>query len=214
MLLGRQSLGSTGSSARGARRSSTARATAGKYCQKVRSSPLRLRPRLGSNPKAPVGELPSPWRTDERLAVQAEARRFAIEKVLPLANRLDPVKGEMPRSFLDRVGEQGYFGIMIPAEYGGMGLGVFEYCMIAEELAGAWMSVASIIARAQGMGTQFGDSANRRERRERSARGAWIGGAAFSEPGAGSDLASVGTRAVPDGEEWVITGEKRWTGFG
>ena len=161
----------------------------------------------------PVPELPSPWRTDERLAVQAEARRFAIEEVLPLANRLDPVKGEMPRSFLDRLGEQGYFGIMIPAEFGGMGLGVFEYCLIAEELARAWMSVASIIARGQGMGTQYGDTANRRERLERSARGQWIGAAAFSEPGAGSDLASVQTRAVRDGDEWVITGEKRWTGF-
>ena len=162
---------------------------------------------------APVPELPSPWRTDERLAVQAEARRFATEEVLPLANRLDPVKGEMPRSFLDRLGEQGYFGIMIPAESGGMGLGVFEYCMIAEELARAWMSVASIIARAQGMGTQYGDAAKRRERLELSARGQWIGAAAFSEPGAGSDLASVQTRAVRDGDDWVITGEKRWTGF-
>ena len=162
---------------------------------------------------APVPELPSPWRTDERLAVQVEARRFATAEVLPLANRLDPVKGEMPRSFLDRIGEQGYFGIMIPAESGGMGLGVFEYCLIAEELARAWMSVASIIARGQGMGTQYGDTANRRERLERSARGQWIGAAAFSEPGAGSDLASVQTRAVRDGDEWVISGEKRWTGF-
>ena len=95
---------------------------------------------------APVPELPSPWRTEARLALQAEARRFATKEVFPLANRLDPVKGEIPRSFLDRIGEQGYFGIMIPAEFGGMGLGVFEYCMIAEELARAWMSVASIIA--------------------------------------------------------------------
>lgn len=160
----------------------------------------------------PVPELPSPWRTAERLAIQAEARRFASEEVLPLANRLDPLKGEIPRSFLHRIGEQGYFGILIPAEYGGMGQGVFEYCMIAEELARAWMSVASIIARGQGMGTQYGDAAERRARLERSARGEWIGAAAFSEPGAGSDLASVQTRAVRDGDEWVISGEKRWTG--
>jgi alkylation response protein AidB-like acyl-CoA dehydrogenase len=160
----------------------------------------------------PVPELPAPWRTDERLAVQAEARRFAMEEVLPLANELDPRKGEIPRWFLDRMGEQGYFGITIPREHGGMGLGVFEYCMIAEELARAWMSVASIIARAQGMGTQFGDEAKRRRLLERSARGQWIGAAALSEPGAGSDLANVQTRAVLDGDEWVVSGEKRWTG--
>ena len=162
---------------------------------------------------APVPELPPPWRTEERVALQAQARRFAAEEVLPLANELDPVKGEIPRSLLDRIGEQGYFGVMIPAEFGGLGLGVFEYCMIAEELARAWMSVASIIARGQGMGTQYGEPAARRERLERSARGQWIGAAAFSEPDAGSDLANVQTRAVRDGDEWVISGEKRWTGF-
>ncbi|HET6794633.1 MAG TPA: acyl-CoA dehydrogenase family protein [Acidimicrobiales bacterium] len=161
---------------------------------------------------APVPELTPPWATDERLRIQAEARRFAMEEVLPLANELDPVKGEIPRWFLDRMGEQGYFGITVPTEFGGMGLGVFEYCMIAEELARAWMSVASIIARAQGMGTQFGDEAKRRRLLEMSARGQWIGAAALSEPDAGSDLANVSTRAVADGDEWVINGEKRWTG--
>lgn len=160
----------------------------------------------------PVPVLTSPWHTPEREAIQTEARRFAMEEVLPLANELDPKKEEIPRSFLRRIGEQGYFGITIPEESGGMGLGVFEYCMIAEELARAWMSVASIIARAQGMGTGFGDDENRSRLLARSARGEWIGAAALSEPGAGSDLANVQTRAVLDGDEYVITGEKRWCG--
>src|SRR5438094_9547942 len=157
----------------------------------------------------PVPELTDPWRTDERLAIQAEARRFAMEEVLPLANELDPQKAEIPRRFLDRMGEQGYFGITIAEEFGGMGLGVFEYCLITEELARAWMSVASIIARAQGMGTQFADPDKRRERLMMSARGQWIGAAALSEPNAGSDLANVQTRAVREGDEWVLTGTKR-----
>ncbi len=72
-----------------------------------------------------------------------------------------------------------------------MGLGVFEYCMIAEELARAWMSVASIIARAQGMGTGDATGERRRELLRSSAAGQWIGAAAFSEPTAGSDLAGV-----------------------
>ena len=160
----------------------------------------------------PIPELCDPWRSDRRLEVQAEARRFAMEEVLPLANKLDPQKGEIPRWFLDRIGEQGYFGITIGSEFGGMGLGVFEYCMIAEELARAWMSVASIIARAQGMGTQSADPQRRAHLLTLSARGQWIGAAAFSEPGAGSDLANVQTRAVLDGETYVVTGTKRWIG--
>ena len=50
--------------------------------------------------------------------------------------------------------KKGWFGITIPAEYGGLGLGVFEYCLVSEELARAWLSVGSILARGQGLGTQ------------------------------------------------------------
>jgi alkylation response protein AidB-like acyl-CoA dehydrogenase len=160
----------------------------------------------------PVPELPDPWRSDQRLALQAEARRFASDEVLPLANELDPQKADIPRWFLDRIGKQGYFGITISSEFGGLGLGVFEYCMIAEELARAWMSVASIIARAQGMGTQFADPERRAHLLSLSARGQWIGAAALSEPGAGSDLANVQTRAVRSDDEYVVTGTKRWIG--
>jgi alkylation response protein AidB-like acyl-CoA dehydrogenase len=161
----------------------------------------------------PIPELRPPYATRRRLELQDQARRFAVEEVLPIANELDPQKGEMPRSLIERLGELGYFGITIPQDHGGLGLGVFEYCMVAEELARAWMSVASIIARAQGMGTQIGDAARSDELLRRSARGEWIGAAALSEPNAGSDLANVQTRAVLDGDEWVITGEKRWTGY-
>jgi alkylation response protein AidB-like acyl-CoA dehydrogenase len=157
-------------------------------------------------------ELTSPYRTPQRLALQAEARQFAASEVKPIADRYDPQKWEMPRTLIDLIGRQGYFGIMIPTEYGGRGCGVFEYCMISEELARAWMSVASIIARAQGMGTGFDDPDKRRRLLERSARGDWIGAASLSEPGAGSDLAAISTRAVRDGDQYVITGRKRWTG--
>ena len=77
-----------------------------------------------------------------------------MDEVLPLANELDKQKADIPRDFLRRIGAMGYFGIMIGREYGGMGLGVFEYALITEELARGWMSVASIIARGNGMGTQ------------------------------------------------------------
>jgi alkylation response protein AidB-like acyl-CoA dehydrogenase len=161
---------------------------------------------------APPPEITEPYRTERRVELQADARRFALEEVLPVANECDPRKQEMPRSLIDAIGKQGYFGIMIDAEHGGLGCGVFEYTMIAEELARAWMSVASIIARAQGLGTDFGDAAKRDALLRRSAAGQWIGAAGFSEPDAGSDLAGVSTRAELDGDDYVITGRKRWIG--
>ena len=99
-------------------------------------------------------ELLSPWRTERRAALQAEARAFARDVILPIADELDPQKGEMPRSLIDQMAKKGWFGITIPAEYGGMGLGVFEYCLVSEELARAWLSTGSILARGQGLGTQ------------------------------------------------------------
>ena len=157
----------------------------------------RTQPRRQGARRAPRDAMSdaNPYLTDERLAIQAEARRFAMDEVLPLANELDPQKADIPRDFLRRIGAQGYFGIMIGREFGGMGLGVFEYALITEELARAWMSVASIIARGNGMGTHAGDPARRAELLRSSAGGEWIGAAALSEPGAGSDLANVQCRA-------------------
>ena len=158
-------------------------------------------------------ELLSPWRTERRVALQEEACDFARDVILPLADELDPQKGEMPRSLIDAMAQKGWFGITIPAEYGGMGLGVFEYCLISEELARAWLSTGSILARGQGLGTQTLDDESRRALLAKSARGEWIGSIALSEPTAGSDLAGVQTRAVREGDEWVLTGTKRWAGF-
>lgn len=100
----------------------------------------------------PVPVVAPPFHTPEREKLQATARAFAAERVLPVANELDPGKGEIPRPLLAEMAELGYFGITVPTEHGGLGLGAFEYCLVAEELARAWMSVGSIIARAQGAG--------------------------------------------------------------
>jgi alkylation response protein AidB-like acyl-CoA dehydrogenase len=157
-------------------------------------------------------ELLPPWATADRLALQEEARAFARDVVLPLADELDPVKGEMPRELVDEMAARGWFGITVPARHGGMGLGVLEYSLVSEELSRAWLSVGSILARGQGLGTQVRDEARRAELLKRSAAGEWIGAIALSEPDAGSDLAGVQTRAVRDGDDWVLSGHKRWAG--
>jgi len=158
-------------------------------------------------------ELLSPWASEARVALQAEARAFARDVVMPLADELDPQKAEMPRSLIRAMAEKGWFGITIPEEHGGLGLGVFEYCLVSEELARAWLSVGSILARGQGLGTQTLDEERKRGLLRKSARGEWIGSISLSEPTAGSDLAGVRTRAVREGDHWVLTGTKRWAGF-
>src|SRR3712207_4553911 len=117
-------------------------------------------------PEPPV--LLPPWHTPEREELQLQARRFAMDEVLPVANEIDPQKGTIPASLLARLAELGYFGITVPTEQGGLGLGVFEYCMVSEELARAWMSSASILARSQGLGTAVPDAERREELNRRS----------------------------------------------
>lgn len=152
--------------------------------------------------------------TDERVMIREVAREFTMKEVLPIANKLDPVRGEIPASLREKLAEMGYFGIRIPEEYGGSGLGCFGYCLIAEQLARGWMSVASLIAR--GNGTLIIDLLPDEQRQSilpRVASGDYLAALSLSEPDTGSDLASISCRAERDGDEWVITGNKYWCTF-
>ncbi len=153
--------------------------------------------------------LPTAYVTDERLAMRDAVRSLAMKEVLPIANELDPQHGEIPPHLVETMADMGLFGILVPRQYGGLGLGLIEYCMVTEELARAWMSVASIIARGNGLIAGF-SAAQRAEILPRVARGEYLGAFALSEPDAGSDIASIRTRAERDGDEWVITGQKMW----
>jgi alkylation response protein AidB-like acyl-CoA dehydrogenase len=150
--------------------------------------------------------------TEERTMIQNTARDFAMKEVLPIANKLDPVEGDMPMELRNKMGELGYFGILIPEEYGGLGLGCFEYALVAEELARGWMSVASIIARGNGI---WGATTEEQKRKyfPKMARGEFLGAFSLSEPDAGSDLAAVSCRATRDGDDYVINGTKTWCTF-
>jgi alkylation response protein AidB-like acyl-CoA dehydrogenase len=154
-------------------------------------------------------DLPAPYATEDRLAMRDLVRSFVQREVLPAANELDPERGEIPESLVETMAEMGLFGILIPEDLGGLGLGVFEYCMVAEELARGWMSVASIMARGNGIVRGFSPE-QERELLPKVARGEWLGAFAMSEPDAGSDIASIRTRAERDGDDWVLNGQKMW----
>lgn len=152
--------------------------------------------------------------TAERELMRDTARAFARDVVTPIANKLDPEKGDIPRELIEQMGELGFFGITIPEEYGGLGLGAFEYCIVAEELARGWMSVASMIARGNGFYRSVpGSPEERRTKIAAMAKGRYLGAAALSEPQTGSDLSSIACRARRKDDEWVITGNKYWCTF-
>jgi alkylation response protein AidB-like acyl-CoA dehydrogenase len=152
--------------------------------------------------------------TEERRMIQESAREFAMNEVLPVANKLDPVQGDIPMDLREKLAAMGYFGITIPEEYGGLGLGVFEYCLITEELARGWMSVASLVARGNGLiGSRAMNEEQKRRYLTRMAKGEFLGAFSMSEPGVGSDVAAVSCRARRDGNSWVINGNKYWCTF-
>lgn len=154
------------------------------------------------------------YMTDERRMIRDAAREFTMKEVLPVANRLDGPDGEIPMDLRQKMADMGYFGMMVPEEYGGSGLGYFEYCLVAEQLARGWMSVASLMARGQGGWIRKSMPAEKQAQYlRRVVKGEFLGASALSEPDTGSDLASISCRAVREGDEWVLTGNKYWCTF-
>jgi alkylation response protein AidB-like acyl-CoA dehydrogenase len=150
--------------------------------------------------------------TDRQVDLQIRARRFARERVLPVANRLDPERSEIPAELLSGLSAEGWFGITIPAELGGLGLGVVEYCVVSEELACAWMSVAGVIGYTNGSVAVI-DAEAHPDLVRRMAAGEFIPAFSLTEPEAGSDAAGIVCAADRAGDGWRITGRKRWCGF-
>lgn len=154
------------------------------------------------------------YMTEQRRMIRDSAREFTMKEVLPVANRLDGPDGEIPMELRQKLADMGYFGITIDEKYGGLGLGTFEYCLICEQLSRGWMSVASIVARAQGGWLKSSMSEEMRAQYlPRVVRGEYLNASALSEPDTGSDLAAIACRAVLDGDEWVLTGNKYWCTF-
>ncbi len=154
------------------------------------------------------------YMTEQRIMIRDSARAFTMKEVLPVANALDGPEGEIPMDLRQKMADMGYFGITVPEEYGGLGLGIFEYCLICEQLARGWMSVASLVARAQGgWFRSAGSEAMKARYMPRIVRGEFLNASALSEPDTGSDLAAIACRAVLQGDEWVLTGNKYWCTF-
>ena len=149
--------------------------------------------------------------SDEHETLRKTVKEFAREVVAPEAERLDRDE-EFPYDIVRQMGEMGLFGLPFPEEYGGMGGDFLSLCLAIEELARADSSVAITLEAAVGLGSMpiyaFGTEKQKREWLPDLCAGRALAAFGLTEPGGGSDAGNPRTKAVLDGEEWVINGNK------
>lgn len=148
--------------------------------------------------------------TAEQKDIKYAAREFAEKEFKEVARELDE-KEEFDDRLWKKAGELGFLGMFIEEEYGGAGLGHFEQCLVIEEFARVDTGIAQCMVAAY-FGTQliklFGTEAQKQKYLPPVCAGEWRSGMASTEPDAGSDVASITTAAVKDGDEYVISGNK------
>jgi alkylation response protein AidB-like acyl-CoA dehydrogenase len=149
--------------------------------------------------------------TIEQELIRKTARDFAEREIAPYAADYDR-KEEFPRAILEKMKPLGFLGAPIPQKYGGMGVDAVSYALIIEEIARADSSVRSIISvNCSLVGLtilKWGTEAQKNEWLPKIASGETLGCFGLTEPGSGSDAASLQTRARRDGEDWVLNGTK------
>jgi (2S)-methylsuccinyl-CoA dehydrogenase len=151
---------------------------------------------------------------DETLeAIRAEMRRFAEAEVVPHAHGWHLRNAYIPLSVVDKLAELGVFGLTLPEEHGGLGLSKVSMCVVSEELSRAYIGVGSLGTRSE-IAAELIIGGGTEEQKARwlplIASGEVLPTAVFTEPNTGSDLASLRTRAVREGDVYKVTGNKTW----
>jgi (2S)-methylsuccinyl-CoA dehydrogenase len=151
---------------------------------------------------------------DETLeAIRDEIRKFAAAEVLPHAHEWHLKNTYIPLEIIQGLADLGVFGLTIPEEFGGMGLGKVAMCVVTEELSRAYIGVGSLGTRSEIAGELIlcgGTQEQKEKYLPRIASGEILPTAVFTEPNTGSDLASLRTRAVLNGDKYVVNGNKTW----
>ncbi len=151
---------------------------------------------------------------DETLeAFRGEMRRFADDKVAPHAHDWHLKNEYIPLEVIAQLSELGVFGLTIPEEYGGLGLGKESMVVVSEELSRGYIGVGSLGTRSEiaaELILRGGTKAQKDRWLPLIASGTVLPTAVFTEPNVGSDLASLRTRAIRDGDTYKVTGNKTW----
>src|SRR5688572_16187703 len=158
--------------------------------------------------------------TDIQQEILSTVRTFVDKEIIPHAQRLEHAD-EYPTEIVEGMKDLGLFGLTIPEEYGGLGESLLTYALVVEEIARGWMSVSGIVNThfiVAYMLMQHGTEEQKRHYLPRMATGEVRGAFSMSEPGCGSDVSAIKTKAVKvstgatDGqpETYSITGQKMW----
>jgi alkylation response protein AidB-like acyl-CoA dehydrogenase len=149
---------------------------------------------------------------DEQRAFRETLRVFVDKEIMPVATAWEH-SGRYPTEIVEKMKQMGLFGLSVPEEYGGLGADMVSFALVFEEIARGWMGVAGTIGShslACWMIARHGTDEQKRRHLPDLATGARRTGIALTEPGAGTDLQGIATRAVRDGEHYVVTGTKTW----
>ncbi|CAK1588185.1 unnamed protein product [Parnassius mnemosyne] len=149
---------------------------------------------------------------DEQRALQELARKFTKEEIIPVAAQYDKT-GEYPWPIVKKAWELGLMNGHIPEHCGGLDMGVFDGCMVAEELAYGCTGIMTAME-ASGLGqTPVIIAGNKEQQKKylgRLIEEPLVAAYCVTEPGAGSDVAGIKTRAEKKGDEWILNGQKMW----
>ena len=151
---------------------------------------------------------------DEELEmIREQFRRYAVEKIEPFAHDWHLKDELIPMEVIDELAEMGVFGLTIPEEYGGLGLSKASMCVVSEELSRGYIGVGSLGTRSE-IAAELILAGGTEEQKKKwlpaLASAEKLPTAVFTEPNTGSDLGALRTRAVRDGADWSVTGNKTW----
>ena len=150
--------------------------------------------------------------TEIQREILSTVRGFVDKEIIPFATDLEH-KDEFPEAIVEGMKEMGLFGLMIPEEYGGLGESLLTYALVVEEIARGWMSVSGVINThfiVAYMIKQHGTEEQKSRLLPLMATGEKRGAFSMSEPNCGSDVAAITSKAVRDGEDYVLNGQKMW----
>lgn len=151
--------------------------------------------------------------TEEQVLIQDMAKSFAVEQIKPFAAEWDE-KGIFPKQALKQMGELGFLGMLVPEQWGGSETGNLAYVLALEEIAAADGATSTIMSVHNSVGCvpilKFGTDEQKEHFLKPLAQGEMIGAFALTEPHTGSDAAAIKTRAVKEGDDYILNGSKQF----